>query len=82
MRRSPTDHEVILSATTADGSLSVGASPNFGFLIINIPVTTMREKQAGQYVGDIVGHDEQYSKVVIQLDLTIVEGVTKWPSPA
>jgi len=82
VRRSRDDHEVIISATTADGSLSVGAAPNYGYLIFSIRSEVMRSKRAGDYVADVVGRDDQYARRVIDMDLTIVEGVTKWPSPA
>src|SRR5215470_16410213 len=82
VRRTADDHEVILSASTDDGTLSIGAPPNYGYLIWNIPVETMKLKRAGNYVADVVGRDDQFSRRVIAMDLTLIEGVTKWPSPA
>lgn len=82
VRRVPTDHEVVLSATTDDGTLSIGAAPNFGYLIFNLPVEIMKTQVAGQYVADVIGRDEHYARKCIQMDLTVIEGVTKWPSPA
>jgi len=83
IRRSAEDAEVILGASTDDGSLSIGAPPNFGFLIIHIAEEEMKTKAAGNYVGDIVATGDGYARTVIQItQLTIVEGVTKWPSPA
>ena len=82
VRRSAEDHEVVLSGNSDDGSLSIGIPPDYGYLIIYITSDRMKERLAGVYVGDIVGRDESYSRKLIEFDLTIVEGVTKWPSPA
>ena len=77
IRRQPTDHEVVLSASTTNETLKIGEPPDVGFLILNIPVTDMRTMNEGEYVGDIVGHDEEHTRVVAQFTLKIVEGVTK-----
>jgi hypothetical protein len=82
IRRSASDHEVVLAATTEDGSLSVGTPPDYGYLVIYIKSEKMKTRLAGEYVGDIIGRDDRYARKVIELGLTIVEGVTKWPSPA
>jgi hypothetical protein len=82
VRRAPDDHEVVLSATTADGTLSVGAPPDVGFLIFYIQSDGMKAMPAGNYVADVIGRDTQYSRKCIEISLMIVEGVTKWPSPA
>jgi hypothetical protein len=82
IRRSANDHEVVLSATTQDGSLSVGSPPDYGYLVFYIKSSVMKPIVAGSYVGDIVGRDELYARKIIEMSLTIVEGVTKWPSPA
>jgi hypothetical protein len=79
VRRSAADHEVVLYATTDDGTLAIGLPPNFGFLIINIPVAQMKTKDAGVYVGDIVARADGLYRVTIRMTLTIIEGVTKWP---
>jgi hypothetical protein len=79
VRREADDHEVILSASTDDGSLSIGSAPDYGFLIINIPYETMKAKFAGIYVGDVVASADNIDRVVIQMTLEIIEGVTKWP---
>jgi len=79
IRRTATDHEVLLGASTAGGTLRVGTPPDFGFLIIQVPLVEMQNMAAGSYVGDIVGQDEFYSRVVATIDLTIIEGVTKQP---
>jgi len=79
IRRRAEDHEVILAASTHDGTLAVGAPPNFGFLLIHIPYTTMKHKLAGTYVGDIRALAEDTIRDVIQVDLEIFEGVTKTP---
>jgi hypothetical protein len=82
IRRSAEDHEVVLSANSQDGSLAIGSSPDVGYLIIYITADIMKMQIAGDYVGDIVGRDELYARKIIELTLTIVQGITKWPSPA
>ena len=77
IRRAAPDHEVILSASTKDGRLIIGAPPDFGFLIINVPLDQMQIKQPGAYVGDIVASDEINSRVCTQISLSIVEGITR-----
>lgn len=77
IRRAAPDHEVIIAASTVDGRLIIGNPPDYGFLIINVPLDQMAVKQPGSYVGDIVGSDETNSRVCIQISLTIVEGITR-----
>jgi hypothetical protein len=79
IRRSATDSEVIVAASTANNTIQVGTPPDFGFLIINIPIADMQNITAGEYVGDIVGHDAFYRRVIATITLTIIEGVTKQP---
>jgi hypothetical protein len=79
IRRAASDHEVVLSASTIDGTLTIGIPPDFGFLLFNIPLAQMQPQTAGVYVGDIVGRDDTYTRVIAQIDLTIVEGITKQP---
>jgi hypothetical protein len=79
IRREAAAHEVVLSATTADGTLSTGAPPDVGFLIFSLPLVQMQSLAAGTYVGDVTGRDEQYTRVIAQISLTIIEGVTKQP---
>jgi hypothetical protein len=79
IRRSATDHEVVLDASVDDGTLSIGVPPDFGFLIINLPVEQMKTQDAGNYVGDVIARAEGFYRVCIRVNLTIIEGVTKWP---
>jgi hypothetical protein len=79
IRRQATDREVIFAASTDNGTIKIGTPPDFGFLIIGVPYAEMQNHKAGNYVGDIVGHDDLYRRVTIRLSLTIVEGVTKQP---
>lgn len=79
VRREADDPEVVLGATTANNTLMVGSPPDVGYLIINIPYDDMRGMRAGPYVADIVGRDDFHTRVIIQIDLTITEGVTKQP---
>jgi len=77
VRRAPQDHEVIIRASTDDGTLSIGAPPDFGFLIINVDHETMRQQGAGTYVADIIGSDALSVRRVVGIDLTIIEGITR-----
>lgn len=78
MRRKATDHEVILSASTDDLRLSIGAFPNYGFLLLNIPVEFMQDKTAGGYVADVVAKDEVFSRKCMVITINLVEGVTRY----
>ena len=77
IRRNSQGHEVILSASTADGSIAIGEPPDFGYLIINVGFDDMRVMQAGKYIGDIRGKDDRYTRICIQIDLTIFDGITR-----
>lgn len=77
VRRRTDDHEVILSASRADGRLLIGAYPNYGYVLLKVPVDVMKITPAGQYVGDIVAHDGTFSRTVAQIALTIERGITR-----
>jgi hypothetical protein len=77
VRRSATDHEVILEASTDDATIAIGLPPNYGFLIVNVPLAKMKYVAPGAYVGDILGTDGVNERVVISLNLTVDEGVTR-----
>ena len=77
IRRAPPEHEVILAGSTVDGRLLIGNPPDYGFLIIQIPVKDMETRPPGNYVGDIVGSDGFNSRVCAQISLEIVEGITR-----
>jgi hypothetical protein len=77
VRRQVEEHEVVVSASTADGKLAVGNPPNLGYLLINVPAAEMNFP--GEYVGDIVASDEIYSRVAVQFTLQIVTGITRNP---
>jgi hypothetical protein len=77
VRRTAPDNQVIISATTADGSIKIGDPPDFGFLIINVDHEEMMVQKPGDYVADIVGVDEVSRRVVVQITLDIVEGITR-----
>jgi hypothetical protein len=79
VRRTPDDVEVILAASTANGTLMIGDAPDTGFLIIQVPLADMKDKKAGKYVADIVGMDGEFTRAVAQIELVILEGVTKKP---
>lgn len=77
IRRKADDTEVILTASTANGRLVIGTSPDYGFLMIKVPVEDMRTKVPGSYVADIIGTDGFNTRVIATMALTIVDGVTK-----
>lgn len=79
IRRSVLDHEVVLSASIDDGTLAIGTPPDYGFLIVNIPRGIMHNQLAGNYVGDVIASADGFYRVCIQMNLGIIEGVTKWP---
>jgi len=79
IRRSAFEHEVLLSASTANGTLQVGAPPDVGYLLFNIPVGQMSKFIPGAYVGDITGRDGFYTRQIATVILTIVEGITIQP---
>jgi hypothetical protein len=79
IRRSALEHEVVLSASTANGTLKIGVPPDVGYFLFNIPVTQMQNIIAGTYVGDITGRDAIYTRQIARVTLNIVEGVTKQP---
>jgi len=79
IRRSATDHEVLLSASTANGTLSIGVPPDFGYFLFNVPVQQMQNLIAGVYIGDITGRDGVHTRQVAKVQLTIVQGITIQP---
>jgi len=79
IRRDAADVEVIFGASTENGTLKIGDAPDFGFLIIQVPLAEMKDHPAGTYVGDIVGTDGIYTRTTIQIALEILEGITKQP---
>jgi len=77
VRRQTDDHEVVISATTEDGTLAIGEAPDFGFFLFNIDKEVMKRQTPGKYVADVVGIDAEFRRVTIQIDLTIFEGITR-----
>jgi hypothetical protein len=77
VRRSATDNEVLLTASTDDHTLSVGAFPDVGFLLLAVPVSTMQKRLAGTYVADVVATADGLTRRCLVIELTIVEGVTR-----
>lgn len=77
VRRIAAGHEVLITATTANGSLSIGEPPDFGYLIVNVPADQMKMLQAGDYVADIRATDDRYTRTCIQIELTVFDGVTR-----
>lgn len=77
MRQVPDLHGVVLSASTDDGKLMIGEPPDFGFLIIQISRAEIMGLPAGLYVSDIRASDDEYSRVVIEMNLEIATGITR-----
>jgi hypothetical protein len=79
-------HEVILSVATDDvdpetlaltNELAIGDSPDFGYLLINIPMKKLKDQIPTNYVADIVGFDAVGQRRVIDMTIEIVKGVTR-----
>jgi hypothetical protein len=79
IRRRAEDHEVVLRLSTDDETLSVGALPNYGFLLINVPYEIMKAQRAGDYVADMRAMADGFTRVIVRASITIVEGVSKSP---
>jgi hypothetical protein len=77
VRRTPPDNEVILMATTKNGSILRGFPPNVGYLIFNISDEAMASRSPGTYVGELRADDGIYRRVTIHIDLTIQQGITR-----
>ena len=77
VRRAPGDHEIILQVSTDNRLMAVAPLPNFGYLLIQVPVATMQYLEAGDYVADMVASDAAFSRKIIDMSLTIVEGITR-----
>src|SRR5215471_13748847 len=78
IRRRPAEHEVILHATTANRWLTVAPFPNVGFLLLNVPLAEMKTKLPGNYVADVVARNGIYNRRIIEMDLQIVQGITRY----
>ena len=78
VRRRAEDHEVILHATSKNRWLSVAPFPNTGFLLLNVPLAEMRTKLPGNYVADIVARNGVFNRRIIEMELQIVQGVTRY----
>lgn len=79
VRREAGEHEVVLSASTENDTLQVGTAPDYGFLIIAVPIETMRSLVASTYSADITGRDEVNTRVIARVLLTITDGLTIQP---
>lgn len=78
IRRRSDDHDVVIYAS-ADGNrwVSIGDLPNSNHLVIHVPLEKMQRMLAGQYVGDVLAHDEHVHRVCFTLELTVIQGVTR-----
>lgn len=77
VRHKATDHEVVLTANGANRRLGIGPFPNYGFLLLQVSVDDMKQQIAGDYVADVVASDGTYTRKVIEMGLTFVEGITR-----
>ena len=77
IRRRPEDNEIVLAGSTADGTLSIGPAPNYGYLILSVAEETMRGIWPGEYVGDVRASDGRFERVALTIDLTVIEGITR-----
>jgi hypothetical protein len=77
VRRTRPDHEVILTVTSKDGGMAIGNPPDYGFLIINVPLEEMTTKEPDEYVGDIRASDGTMTRRCLDFTLTITEGITR-----
>jgi hypothetical protein len=77
VRRTPDDHEVMLSCSTAEGSIEIGLPPNYGYMIIFKQQEFMGTLAPGDYVADIIGNDGSYQRRVAMVALTVDEGITR-----
>ena len=77
VRRKPEDREVLMSASTDDLRLSIGAFPNYGFLLLNMPLSEMRTRTEGAYIADVVASDGEFVRKCMTITLNILQGVTR-----
>jgi hypothetical protein len=77
VRRSPSDNEVLMTASTDDHTLSVGAFPDYGFLLFAVPLASMQKRLPGTYVADVVATADGLTRRCLVISLTIVEGITR-----
>jgi hypothetical protein len=76
-RRQADDPEVIVLAATEEGTLLIGPPPDTNFLIIYVPLTTMKTRAPGSYVADMVAADDVYQRTIMHIALTLNDGITK-----
>ena len=76
VRHLSSDNEVWVRGSTDDGLLSVGGSGD-SFLLIKIPYDMMKEVAPDDYVGDIVADADGIKRVVVQLAITVFQGITR-----
>ena len=77
VRDSTAAHAVLIEASTSDGSLLTVNPPDYGYLIISLPASTMALIEPGNYVGDIVATDDFSTRVCVQFTLSLVQGVSR-----
>jgi hypothetical protein len=77
VRRRAEDHEVVIRASSDDGSLAIGEPPDFGFFLINVPYEKVKILNASSYVADIVGIDEIAQRRVMIINITLDQGITR-----
>lgn len=70
-------NDVVLTASTDDGTLTIGMDPDFGFFLFHLPHETMIEMFPGPYSGEVRGTDGFGTRRVIEIVLEIVQGVVR-----
>lgn len=78
VRRTVEDKEVVIRASSQDGTLDIGDSPNFGYFFITIEHSVMKYILPGTYIADVVGIDAAgVERRLIEITLNLVEGITR-----
>lgn len=70
-------HDVVITASTDDGSLTIGFEPDYGFFLFRVPWAVMQKQFPGHYAGEVRGTDAFGTRRVIVVELEIVEGVVR-----
>ena len=77
VRPTTPSHDVVITASTDDGTLTIGADPDCGFFLFHVPVIKMSMVFPGTYVGEVRGSDGFGMRRVIDVALEVVEGVVR-----
>jgi hypothetical protein len=76
-RKQPLDATVLLSASSANGYLSI-AGTDQSYLAIQVPASAMDDFSPDVYVADIVAYGDGHARVIVQVNpLQIFAGITR-----